>query len=111
VDRQRRWVTALVGGDLAQSGDTRRQIDRIEAGDQQRHPPVGLAHDAAQHRVGRSAPDQDRDLVDGQRIDPDAAEVVEATLEIDDRPAPQLAHHIDLLLEDRRAVGETHPVS
>ena len=106
MDRERRRVTALVGGDLTQPGDARCQIDRIQAGDQQGHPPVGRSNDSAQHRVGRATPDQDRDLVNGQRVDPDAAEVVEATLEVDDRPGPELAQHVDLLLEDRRPVGE-----
>ena len=106
VDRQRGRVTARFGRELAQPGDAGRQVDGVEARDEQGHPPVGLADHAPQHGVGRSAPDQDRDLVDRQRVDPDAVEVVEVPLEIDDRLAPQLAHHVDLLFEDRRAVGE-----
>ena len=41
-----------------------------------------------------------------QRVDADAVELVEAAFEVDHRLGPQHPHDIDLLLEQRRAIGE-----
>ncbi len=102
MDRQRRRVATGFLGELTELRDRRADIDWIETGDQQRHPPVGLAHDPAQHGIGRATADQDRQRMGRQRVDPHAAEVVEAAIEVDDRLAPQQPHHIDLLFEQSR---------
>ena len=56
--------------------------------------------------IRSAAADHERDGVRRQWIDADAVELVEAALEVDERLGPQHAHHIDLLFEQRGAIGE-----
>ena len=52
VHRERRRVTAGLGAQLAEPAHAVPHADPVDAGDQQRHPPVGDAHHPAEHRVG-----------------------------------------------------------
>ena len=106
VDGQRLGIATELVAELVQLGHSCANVGGIEAGDQQRHPTVGLANDTAQHGIRSATADHERDGVRWQWIDTDTVQLVEAALEVDDRLGPQHSQDIHLLLEQRRAIGE-----
>jgi hypothetical protein len=79
---------------------------RSRAGGEQWHPAVGGAGDASQDAFGTARSHPERDVAIGTRVDGDAVEPVEPTVEGDERLAEQGSHHLELLLDEGGSVGE-----